>query len=151
MGEAARILSDRLQSVFANGEQVDRDHRQAKLKISTITNSSATRRNGIRPLLPDRQGVKTHLEYHDNRHVLMPAGMHDPPSQTAEVNFICPHCGSFYEVLRRAATQHVSVGREITCSVCRGPLPTHDAEFTLGYFLWRKTDRGWHRTGLDAE
>jgi predicted RNA-binding Zn-ribbon protein involved in translation (DUF1610 family) len=152
MTEAARLLSDRLQRVFDNSEQVGRLCRQADVKISTMIIPSPTRRDAIRAHVLDSQGFKTPVEHHDNRHVIMPAGTHDPPVRTAEINFTCPHCGSFYEVWRPAATRHVSGGREVTCSVCRGPLPTHDAEFTVEYFLWREAaDRGWRRTALSAE
>jgi predicted RNA-binding Zn-ribbon protein involved in translation (DUF1610 family) len=143
MTEAARLLSDGLQRVFDNSEQVGRIRRQAEVKISTSITPSPTRRDAIRAHMLDGQGFKTPAEHDDSRHVIMPAGTHDPPMLTAEINFTCPHCGSFYEVWRPAATRHAGVGREVTCSVCRGPLPTHDAEFTLEYFLARKAaDRG---------
>jgi hypothetical protein len=83
-------------------------------------------------------------EHHDFSCVPVPAGNHDPPGQIAEVNFVCPHCGSFYEVLR-ARARPSSVSCVVTCSACKGPLPTHDGPFRLEYFLWRKASVGWHR------
>jgi predicted RNA-binding Zn-ribbon protein involved in translation (DUF1610 family) len=151
MTEAARLLGDRLQRIFDNSEQVDRIRRQPDAKTSTIITPSPARRDAIRAHVLGSQGFKTPAEHHDSRHVIMPAGTHDPPVRTTEINFTCPHCGSFYEVWRPATTRHAGVGREVTCSVCRGPLPTHDAEFSLEYFLWREAaDRGWRRTGPSA-
>jgi predicted RNA-binding Zn-ribbon protein involved in translation (DUF1610 family) len=69
----------------------------------------------------------------------------DPLVQTAEVNFICPHCGSFYEVVK-ATTRPESVDPQVTCLTCTGPLPAREAQFVLKYFLFRKANRGWHRT-----
>ncbi len=69
--------------------------------------------------------------------------------QTAEVNFICPHCGSLYEVVRAKALPD-SVDPRIACPTCAGPLPAREAQYELKYFLLRKADRGWHRTPLGA-
>ena len=69
--------------------------------------------------------------------------------QTAEVNFICPYCGSFYEVVRAEALAD-SLDLRINCPTCMGQLPTREAQFMLKYFLLRKADRGWHRTPLGA-
>jgi predicted Zn finger-like uncharacterized protein len=74
----------------------------------------------------------------------MPAGTHDPPGQVAEVNFICPHCGSFYEVLRTQVRPN-GAREQVTCLACKGPLPTQDGQSSLEYFLWRKIRVGWHR------
>ena len=60
-------------------------------------------------------------ERHSRRPVPVPAAEH-PLVQTAEVNFICAHCGSFYEVVRAKALPD-SVDRRITCPTCTGPLP----------------------------
>src|ERR1700730_19113869 len=54
--------------------------------------------------------------------------------RTAEVNFICPNCGSFYEVIRGDALPD-SVYAQITCQTCAGPLPTREAQFALKYFV----------------
>jgi hypothetical protein len=69
--------------------------------------------------------------------------------QIAEVNFICTHCGSFFEVVRGGALPD-SVDPRITCPMCTGPLPTRETQFVLKYFLLRKADGGWHRTPLGA-
>jgi predicted RNA-binding Zn-ribbon protein involved in translation (DUF1610 family) len=73
-----------------------------------------------------------------------------PLVETAEVNFVCPHCGSLYEVVRAEALPN-SVDPRITCPTCAGPLPAREAQFALKYFLLRKADRGWHRTLLGAQ
>jgi len=73
----------------------------------------------------------------------------DPLVQTAEVNFVCPHCGSFYEVVKAEALPD-SIDPRITCPTCAGPLPVREAQFVLKYFLLRKANRGWHRTPLGA-
>ena len=87
-------------------------------------------------------------ERHTHRPLPVPLGEH-PLVQTAEVNFICPHCGSFYEVVRAKALPD-SVNRRIACPTCTGPLPAREAQFMLKYFLLRKANRGWHRTPIDA-
>ena len=69
--------------------------------------------------------------------------------QTAEVNFICSHCGSLYEVVRAKALPD-SVDPRIACPTCAGPLPAREAQYVLKYFLLRKANRGWHRTPLGA-
>ena len=74
----------------------------------------------------------------------------DPLVQTAEVNFLCPHCGSFYEVMRAEALPD-QVDPQITCPTCAGPLPAREAQFVLKYFLLRKADRGWHRTPVASQ
>jgi len=86
-------------------------------------------------------------ERHTHRPEPVPTAEH-PLVQTAEVNFICPHCGSFYEVVRAKALD--SVDPQIRCPTCTGPLPAREAQFVLKYFLLRKADRGWHRTPLGA-
>jgi hypothetical protein len=65
--------------------------------------------------------------------------------QTAAVNFICSHCGSFYEAVRVEASPD-NVDPRIWCATCAAPLPAREAQFGLKYFLLRKADRGWHRT-----
>jgi predicted RNA-binding Zn-ribbon protein involved in translation (DUF1610 family) len=92
MGEAAGTLGDQSQIIGAHMEHVDRAQRAIPL---------------------DRHDI---IEYHADRHVLVPAGTHDPPGQTAEVYFVCPHCGSFYEVLRRRAARQAGVAYEIMCA-----------------------------------
>ena len=87
-------------------------------------------------------------ERHSRRPVPVPAAEH-PLVQTAEVNFICAHCGSFYEVVRAKALSD-SVNRQITCPTCTGPLPPRESQFALKYFLLRKANRGWRRTPLGA-
>ena len=87
-------------------------------------------------------------ERHSRRPVPVPAAEH-PLVQTAEINFICSHCGSFYEVVR-AKELPDSVDPRITCPTCTGPLPTREAQFVLKYFLLRKANRGWRRTPLGA-
>jgi hypothetical protein len=72
-----------------------------------------------------------------------------PFVQTAEVNFICPHCGSFYEVLRAEALPD-GVDPQVTCLACAGRLPSREAQFLLKYFLLQKANQGWHRTPLSA-
>jgi predicted RNA-binding Zn-ribbon protein involved in translation (DUF1610 family) len=74
----------------------------------------------------------------------------DPVVRTAEVNFTCPHCGSFYEVVRAKASPE-ALDPRITCPTCDGPLPTREAQFVLKYFLLRKADRGWYRTPLGGQ
>ena len=44
----------------------------------------------------------------------------DPIVRTAEVNFTCPHCGSFYEVVRAKPSPEARDPR-ITCPTCGGP------------------------------
>jgi hypothetical protein len=73
-----------------------------------------------------------------------------PVVRTAEINFTCPHCGSFYEVIRAKASPEAPDPR-ITCPICDGPLPTREALFVLKYFLLRKADRGWYRTPLGSQ
>ena len=87
-------------------------------------------------------------ERHSHRPVPVPAAEH-PLVQTAEINFICSHCGSFYEVVRAKALPD-SVDPRITCPTCTGPLPAREAQFVLKYFLLRKANRGWRRTPLGA-
>jgi hypothetical protein len=65
----------------------------------------------------------------------------------AEVNFICPHCGSFYEVVRVEALPE-SFYSLATCPNCSKPLPAREAQFALKYFLFRKAARGWQRLPL---
>ena len=67
--------------------------------------------------------------------------------QTAEVNFICPQCSSLYEVVKAKTSQDKNES-PIQCPTCSGPLPAREAQFALKYLLWRKADRGWHRTPL---
>ena len=88
-------------------------------------------------------------ERHSGGSALLPTtqGQHDPLVRTAEVNFICPHCGSFYEVVRAKALPE-SVDSQIRCPTCTGPLPASEAQYVLKYFLLRKADRGWRRTPL---
>jgi predicted RNA-binding Zn-ribbon protein involved in translation (DUF1610 family) len=87
-------------------------------------------------------------ERHSHRPPPVPTA-ENPLVQTAEVNFICPHCGAFYEVVRAKALPD-SVNPRITCPTCTGPLPAREAQFVLKYFLLRKANRGWHRTPLGA-
>jgi hypothetical protein len=65
-------------------------------------------------------------------------------AQIAEVNFICPHCGSFYEVVRAEALPE-SFHSLVACPNCTKPLPAREAQFALKYFLFRKASRGWQR------
>jgi predicted RNA-binding Zn-ribbon protein involved in translation (DUF1610 family) len=55
----------------------------------------------------------------------------------AEVNFICPHCASLYEIVRADAPPD-SVEYPINCSSCHGPLPAREEQFVLRYFLMRR-------------
>jgi hypothetical protein len=87
-------------------------------------------------------------ERHSHRPVPVPTA-EDLLVQTAEVNFICPQCGSFYEVVRAKALPD-GVDRRIACPTCTGPLPAREAQFVLKYFLLRKANREWHRTRLGA-
>jgi hypothetical protein len=87
-------------------------------------------------------------ERHSHRPVPVPTA-EEPLVQTAEVNFICPHCGSFYEAVRAQALPD-SIDSRIRCATCTGPLPAREAQFALKYFLLKKGDRGWHRTPLGA-
>ena len=87
-------------------------------------------------------------ERHSHRPVPVPTA-EDLLVKTAEVNFICPHCGSLYEVVRAKALPD-SADPRIRCPTCTGPLPAREAQFVLKYFLLRKADRGWHRTPLGA-
>ena len=86
-------------------------------------------------------------ERHSHRPVPVPTAQH-PLVQTAEVNFICPHCGSFYEVIKAEALPDSDP--RITCPTCAAPLPAREAQFVLKYFLLRKANRGWRRTPLGA-
>jgi hypothetical protein len=68
----------------------------------------------------------------------------------AEVNFICPHCGSFYEVARVAPAPS-SVEDKVECSTCRGSLPTREDEHLLQYFLVRRSSgEMWERLPVRA-
>ena len=87
-------------------------------------------------------------ERHSHRPVPVPTA-EGPLVQTAEVNFICPHCGSFYEAVRAQALPD-SVDPRVTCATCAGSLPAREAQFVLKYFLLRKANRGWHRMPLGA-
>jgi predicted RNA-binding Zn-ribbon protein involved in translation (DUF1610 family) len=86
-------------------------------------------------------------ERHSRHPLPVPTAEH-PLVQTAEVNFICPHCGSFYEMVRVKALD--SVDPQIRCPACTGPLPAREAQFVLKYFLLRKVNGGWRRTPLGA-
>jgi hypothetical protein len=88
-------------------------------------------------------------ERHSHRPVPLPTAA-GPLVQTPEVNFICPHCGSFYEAVRAQALPD-SVDLRIWCATCAAPLPAREAQFLLKYFLLRKADRGWHRTPLGCQ
>jgi hypothetical protein len=83
-------------------------------------------------------------ERHNHHPVRVPIA-EGPLVQTAEVNFICPHCGSFYEVVKDA-TLPDRVDTQVSCLTCAGLLPAREAQFGLKYFLFRKADCGWHRT-----
>jgi hypothetical protein len=74
----------------------------------------------------------------------------DPLVHIAEVNFTCPHCASFFEVVR-AKTLPDKVDPKIVCPTCSGLLPAREAQFALKYFLLRKADRGWRRTPVDYQ
>ena len=84
-----------------------------------------------------------------NSHSVPLGTANGPLVQTAEVNFICSQCGLFYEVAKAKALSD-AVERRITCPTCCGPLPAHEAQFTLKYFFWRKSDRGWKQPGVRA-
>jgi DNA-directed RNA polymerase subunit RPC12/RpoP len=73
----------------------------------------------------------------------------DSRVQTAEVNFVCSQCGSFYEVVRAKALPETADPR-IKCPTCSAPLPAREAQFALKYFLWRKANCGWERMPLGA-
>jgi predicted RNA-binding Zn-ribbon protein involved in translation (DUF1610 family) len=72
--------------------------------------------------------------------------------KTAEVNFICPNCGSLNEVMKAGAVPE-AIDPDIACPTCGGPLPAREGQFVLKYFLLRKTCRGpkWQRLPLHAE
>jgi len=68
----------------------------------------------------------------------------------AEVNFVCPHCASLYEIVRASALPN-GVEREIKCSTCRGPLPAREEQFFLKYFLMRRSGgEMWERLPVSA-
>ena len=69
-----------------------------------------------------------------NSHSVPLGTANGPLVQTAEVNFICSQCGSFYEVAKAKALSD-AIERRITCPTCCGPLPAHEAQFTLKYFF----------------
>jgi hypothetical protein len=69
--------------------------------------------------------------------------------QIAEVNFICSQYGSLYELVKAKALSDASE-RRIACPTCSGALPVREAQFALNYFLWRKSEREWHRTALSG-
>jgi hypothetical protein len=61
--------------------------------------------------------------------------------------FKCPNCEALYHIVKVEADPQ-SDDREITCSVCGGPLPGREAKFVMKYFLLRKPGRiqKWKRT-----
>jgi predicted Zn finger-like uncharacterized protein len=70
--------------------------------------------------------------------------------KVAEVNFVCPHCASLYEIVKASAVPD-SVEREIKCSTCHGPLPAREEEFVLKYFLMRRSGgEMWERLPVGA-
>jgi predicted RNA-binding Zn-ribbon protein involved in translation (DUF1610 family) len=71
--------------------------------------------------------------------------------RTAEVNFICPHCSSFYETVKAEAVQE-TLEHEIKCSTCHAPLPPREEQFVLKYFLVRRTsEQMWERLPVSVE
>ena len=75
-------------------------------------------------------------ERHSHRPVPVPTA-EDLLVQTAEVNFICPQCGSFYEVVRAKALPD-GVDRRIACPTCTGPLPAREAHSCSNTFSCEK-------------
>jgi predicted Zn finger-like uncharacterized protein len=68
----------------------------------------------------------------------------------AEVNFVCPHCASLYEIVK-ANVQPNGVERDVKCSTCHGPLPAREEKFILKYFLVRRSGgEMWERLPLGA-
>jgi predicted Zn finger-like uncharacterized protein len=68
----------------------------------------------------------------------------------AEVNFVCPHCSSLYEIVKAELVPN-GVEHEIKCSTCRGPLPAREEEFVLNYFLVRRSSgEMWERLPVGA-
>jgi predicted Zn finger-like uncharacterized protein len=68
----------------------------------------------------------------------------------AEVNFVCPHCASLYEIVKATALPN-GFEREIKCSTCRGPLPAREEQFSLSYFLMRRSGgEMWERLPIGA-
>jgi hypothetical protein len=166
MGGPVGISGDQLHGVIERAENVVQDlrvegkrekysegkrrqiHYQGGSRTSLIAQPELEtagdgQRISLRRGLTRQRPSATLREGHDFHCARMPSGTHDPPSRFAEVNFVCPHCGSFYEVLRARPN---SVSCQATCSTCKGPLPTHDGQFRLEYFQWRKASIGWHRT-----
>ncbi len=68
----------------------------------------------------------------------------------AEVNFVCPHCGSLYETVKSEPPPG-NVEQKIKCSTCGNPLTTREEAFVLTYFLIRRSIGDmWERLPVGA-
>jgi hypothetical protein len=55
-------------------------------------------------------------------------------------SFNCPNCNALYQVVSIEAGPE-TVGRDLACRSCGGPLPGHEGKLVLKYFLLRKAGR----------